>query len=353
MGGVTLVTGATGFIGTHLVRRLMTEGAAVRILVRAPERLHPDLRDQVGVVRGDIRDARAVGAAIRGVDTVLHLAACARAWARHESEFSEVNVDAVRVLLDAAARESIARLVHVSTILTLPPYRPAPVGVRHHVPTPYEATKQAGERLVEAYAASGRHAVIVHPTRVFGRGPFNDANAVAKLISLYVRGRFRIRIADGDVLGNYVHVDDVARGIVLAARRGRSGAHYVLGGHENVSLAGLLRLVDELADVHHHVLALPPSVAFAVAHAAALWGRLGGRVPITPGWVRTYLEDQRVDIGPARRDLGYGPRPLRQGVAETLAWLARAGRPQRTGGRARQWIVSRQPHAPWAEERVP
>src|SRR2546426_8456040 len=100
--------------------------------------------------------------------------------------------------------------------------------------SPYEATKRAGERLVEAYALSGRHAVIVHPARVYGPGPCNDANALTRVIDLYLRGRFRVRLEDGDVLGSYVHAADVADGIRRAAHAGRPGAHYVLGG-ENLS----------------------------------------------------------------------------------------------------------------------
>ncbi len=321
MGGITLVTGATGFIGAYVVRRLLAEDANVRVFVRAPERLEPGVRERVQIVQGDIRSARDFQAAVRGTETVLHLAACARAWSSDPCEFREANVDAVDSMLRASATESVQRLVHVSTILALPPYRPASVRHGYAKLTPYEATKQAADRLVEAYESSGRHAVIVHPTRVYGRGPFTDANAVAKTIWLYLNGRFRVRISDGNALANYVHVEDVAEGILLAARRGRSGAHYVLGGPDNVSLADLLGLVDELAGLHRRVLALPPAIAFSVARAAELWGRLGGQAPLTPGWIRIFLEDRRVDIGPARRELGYDPRPLWRGITEVLEWL--------------------------------
>lgn len=321
MGRLTLVTGATGFIGNYLVRRMLTEGTGIRVLVRTPERLDADVRSQVEIVRGDIRSTAAVERAVRGAHTILHLAAHARAWSRTPSDFTAVNVQGVERLLDAAAHEEVRRLVHVSTILTLPPYRTAPACGRHAAPTPYESSKLAGERLVEAYAAGGRHAVIVHPTRVFGPGPLTDANGVTKMIAFYLRGRFRLRIADGDVLANYVHAEDVAYGIMRAAESGRSGAHYVLGGEENVSLAALLALVGELAGIHHGVLALPPFAAFAVARAAELWGRLGGRPPLTPSWVRSFLEDRRVDITPTRQELGYAPRSLRQGLRETIAWL--------------------------------
>ena len=320
MSAVTLVTGATGFIGGYVVRHLVADGVPTRVLVRRPELLPSEVRGQVEVVQGDVRDRAALVAAVRGADTVLHLAACARAWSRDPTEFATVNVQAVEDLLEAAAGSGVERLVHVSTILTLPPSRPAPVRGFAARPTPYEATKRAGERLVEAYALSGRHAVIVHPARVYGPGPCNDANALTRVIDLYLRGRFRVRLQDGDVLGSYVHAADVADGIRRAAHAGRPGVHYVLGG-ENFSFRAFLDLVGELSGTRQRVVALPRRAALAAGYLGLLWGRLGGATPITPGWIRVFLEDRPGDIASARRDLGYEPRSARVGVAETIAWL--------------------------------
>ena len=326
MSDLTLVTGATGFIGSYLVRQLVAAGARTRVLARRPELLPAEARPCVEVVRGDVRDGAALAAAVQGAGTVLHLAACARAWSRDPTEFQAVNVVAVERLLEAAFRAGVERLVHVSTILALPPRRAAPVRGLAEEPTPYEASKCAGDRLVESYAAAGRHAVIVHPARVYGPGPCNDANALTRVIALYLRGRFRVRLDDGDVLGSYVHAADVAAGIRAAARavRARGGAHYVLGG-DNLSFRAFLDLVAEVSGVRHRVVALPRAAALAAGHVALLWGRLGGAAPITPGWVRVFLEDRPADIEPARRDLGYDPRPASAGVAETVAWLREGG----------------------------
>lgn len=320
MGGLTLVTGATGFIGSYLTRTLLAEGRQVRVFVRAPGRLHPSVRGRVGIVTGDLCDPARLAVAMQGVRTVHHLAAVAKAWSKDPRAFHQVNVVAVERLLEAAERAAVERLVHVSTILTLPPHRPAPGGSTDGERTPYAATKLAGERLVESRVAGGRHAVIVHPSRVYGPGSLDDANAVAKMIDLYLRGRFRVRLSDGDAQANYVHVEDVAAGIALA-EEAPSGRHYALGGPENVSLAQLLALVDRLAGVHRATFRLPRPLALAAGTAAELWGRLGGRAPITRGWVRTFLEDRRLDISPARDELGYAPRSLRRGMAETIEWL--------------------------------
>jgi len=320
MSGLVLVTGASGFLGSYVVRLLVTAGRPVRVLVRRPDALAPAVRSGVECVTGDVRDPAAVCRAVTGTQTVLHLAACARAWSRDPAEFTAVNVHAVEVLLEAAARAGVERLAHVSTVLTLPPFRPAAIDGPASRLTPYETTKRAGERLVESYAAQGRHATILHPTRVYGPGPRTEANAVSKVIALYLAGRFRVRLDDGDAVANYVHAADVASGIVLAGERGRPGAHYLLGG-ENASFHDFLALVGELSGVRRRVFALSPGAALLAAQVAEWWGRMGGTAPVTRGWVRVFLEDRRGDIGPARLDLGYAPRSLRAGLAETIEWL--------------------------------
>ena len=320
MSNLVLVTGASGFIGARVVRQLLAAGRLVRVLVRDPGRLEAHVRDRVACVTGDLRDAAAIARAVRGAHTVLHLAAVARAWSRDRDVFGAVNERATKDLVTAAAWAGVARLVHVSTVLTLPPYRAAGLAGAAAQPTPYEATKLAAERAVEAYAAQGGHAVVVHPTRVLGPGPLTDANALSRVIALYLAGRFRVRLDDGDVLANYVHVDDVARGVLLAAERGTAGAHYVLGG-DNASFRDFLAAVAEASGVRRRVFAVSAAAGLAAARAAEWWARLGGTAPITPAWVRVFLEDRRVDVEPTRRALGYAPRSLATAVAQTVAWL--------------------------------
>ena len=315
-----LVTGATGFIGSQLVRRLVDEGARVRILVRHPDSIDPGIRTRTELVEGDLRDPTLPRMLMPGVKTVLHLAAYARPWSRQPSLFTEINVNAVERLLEAARAAGVERVVHVSTDLTLRAGQPPPPGGSLPLGTPYSETKLAGDRLVESYAAAGYGAVIVHPTRVYGPGPLTEANALSKIIALYLRGRFRFRFDDRDVLANYVHVADVVEGIRLAAQRGRSGEHYVLGG-ENLSFRQFLEYVADISGIRHRVIALPRPAALAVGYAAVLYGRLGGTALIAPEWVRRFLADWRVESDADRRDFGYAPRPARERLAETIAWI--------------------------------
>jgi len=315
-----LVTGATGFIGRRLLPRLVTGDQHVRVLVRDPDRLPHDLRPRVEIVRGDLGDAGVADRAVTGVTHVLHLAALAKACTRDPRDFHRLNADAVSILLDAAARRRVERFVHVSSVLALPPARRVRARGVPHEPTTYGASKTASEDAVRRYVAAGHDAVIVRPTRVYGPGPWNDANGTTQVIAMYLKGRMRVRLLDGDAEANYVHVDDVARGIELAAERGRCGAAYMLGG-ENATLKGFFAAIGDIAGIRRLVLPVPPQAVLPVALLGALWCRLGGQASLTPAWINTFLEHRPADISAARADLGYDPMPLHEGLRRTLAWL--------------------------------
>ena len=309
-----LVTGATGFIGSRLVERLVADGHPVRALVRCTKRMRPEVRGRVDLVVGSLERPVALRRAMAGTATVFHLAGLATAWSRRKSDYTEVNVEGVRRVLVAAELEAVNRVVHVSTVLA-----------RFDActsPTPYVASKRAGQRLVERYVRGGGDAVIVQPCRVYGPGPLNDANGATRLIRSYVRSPLPVRLRDGGVRAHWVHVDDVVDGLLLADRCGKRGETYVLGG-ESSSVEELLDLVGELTGSRKRVFAIPATVALLAAGLAELGGVVGTPVPITRGWVRSFLEDQSVDLQPTRDALGFTPRTLRAGLAETLEWLER------------------------------
>jgi farnesol dehydrogenase len=312
-----LITGATGFIGAHLARRLLRRGARLRLMVRDPGRLHPLLRSRADVVVGALGDADAARYAMHGVGQVLHLAALARAFARDEKEYDRLNRRAVEILLDAAAGAGVARFVHVSSVAVLPPGGNASTRT-----TPYAVSKAASEEAVHRHVAAGHDAVIVRPSRVYGPGPCCDANGATRLADLYRRGLLRFRPDDGGVLANWVHVEDVAAGIELAARYGRRGAAYNLGG-EDASLSDYLEIVAGLDGRRRVVAVLPVRLCRIAAQLGLLWGRFGGRTSLTPAWLDYFLEHRPVDSGPARAELGYAPRSLRAGLRGTIAWLDR------------------------------
>jgi nucleoside-diphosphate-sugar epimerase len=315
-----LVTGATGFVGGHLMPKLLAQGEDVRVLVRDPDGLDPRFRHRVEVFEGTLEHDGDLKKAVDGCGKVLHLAALARACPKDPADYSRINARAVEVLLEAAARSGVERVVHVSSVAALPPTRFAKYRGISQRPTKYGLSKTASEALVHQYVAEGHHAVIVRPSRVYGPGPWTDANGTTRLMALYLSGKLRVRLADGGVEANYVHVDDVARGIVLASRLGQSGMAYNLGG-QDASLTEYFAAITAATGIKRTVVPIPPQALLPFAHFCAWWGRCGGRVNITPGWLNNFLEHRPMDITASREDLGYEPQTLAEGVASTLAWL--------------------------------
>lgn len=343
------VTGGTGFIGTRLVEALIDRGETIRVLSRrADPKLPPafDRQDggpwppigasssmsdrwaeRVELVRGDISDRDSLVRGMEGCSRVFHLAAYAKNWARDPQTYFDVNVQGMRNVLDAAGELGVERVVCTSSIVTLGPTPPGVVGdedtprITDRYYTEYEESKTVAEREALRHAQEGLPVVVVNPTRVFGPGHLSEGNALSRLIDEYDRGRMPFLLGRGLNVGNYVLVDDVAQGHILAMEKGRPGQRYILGG-ENVSLRDLLRMVDRVSGKRH--LHLPTFRIVALLFAEfqkkrAEWLDVYPR--ITPGWVKTFLVDWAHSSEKARRELGYRPTPLVEAVRITYEWL--------------------------------
>jgi farnesol dehydrogenase len=281
-------------------------------MVRRPARFAPAAAERIEVVYGDVTDAPAVERALAGATQVYHLAACAQAWMPDPEEFHRVNQLGTETVCRACRLHAVARLIHFSTPLAADPSR---------LMTPYQRTKAAAEEAVRQYVEEGGNAVIVRPTRVYGPGPLTKANSTTRIIDLYRRGLFRVRIADGGTRANYVFVEDVVAGAVSAAARGARGAAYDIGS-ENMTLTEFLGTVARVTGRRRTVVPLPRSVAGGIAAAAELGRRIGIEPMVTRDWVRLLALDWPVSSDLARRDLGYQPRGTDEGVAATVRWLA-------------------------------
>lgn len=319
------VTGGTGFVGDKLVASLLARGRSVRALARpTSERF---AAERLEWVEGDILDRDSLRRALEGCSEVFHLAAYARNWAKDPATFSRLNVGGTRNVFEAAAESGVRRIVYTSTVVV---FGPTPRGVVANEATPrstprflteYEETKSVAEREALDLVARGVPIVVVHPTRVYGPGKRTEGNSVSLMIDEYDRGRFPVVPGRGENVGNYVLVDDLVAGHLLAMEKGRVGERYILGG-ENISLAGLLRLVDVLTGKKHIQIGLPRPVAMSYARLERLKAEWLGLYPrITPGWVETFLEDWAYSSAKAETELGYRITPLREGVRRTLDWL--------------------------------
>jgi len=321
------VTGATGFIGTQLARELARQGHTVRALCRAGSDRSGLDHERIRIVEGDVLDRRSLQEGMAGCSQVYHLAAYARNWATEGKVFFEVNVEGMRNVFAVARAAGVRRVVLTSTIVTFGPTAPGTVGdettprLTPRYYTEYEETKTRAETEALEHAARGFPVVIVNPCRVYGPGKMTEGNSVSRMVDLYTRGRFPLLLNGGRNVGNYVFVDDLVRGHILAMGKGTIGQRYILGG-ENVSLAGLFRTVDELSGRKHIQLSLPPALARLYGKAESARARwFGGSPQITPGWIEAFLQDWAYSSARAERDLGYTITPLREGLRRTCQWL--------------------------------
>ena len=316
-----LVTGASGFIGAHVVAALAAEGAQVRAFDR---RAPYDLPAGAEPVAGDVLDRDALARAMDGCDAVFHLAAV-YSFARADAALMRaVNVDGTRAVLDAAARcASVRRVVHTSSCATCGPVpgrsaTEADGPAQYELVVPYKRTKLEGERLALAAALEGREVVVVNPTTPVGPGD-RRPTPTGKMIADVAAGRARAYLRGGAL--NVVAVTDVAAGHVRAFEHGRAGERYLLGG-ENLPMRDVFALVAAAAGRTAPRVAIPWRAAYAAARAADAALRPLGREPalLNLDEVRLARLPMRFDDARARRELGHRSRP----AAEALAEAARA-----------------------------
>lgn len=307
----TLVTGATGFLGGHLVRELVARGSSVRALARSPEAAAP-LRDVgVEVVVGDILDADSVQRAAEGCERVFHLAGIVAHDKRDRPRLQAVNVEGTRRLV--AAAEPGARVVHVASVATFgfvssPGDRADESRVLDPgVKLPYASTKREAELVALAAAAQGADIVVANPGFLIGPG---DVHRVSTWpIDAYLSGKLRVTTRGGLA---FTDARDVAVGLVALAEHGRAGERTALANSEgNLSWDEFFALVGTVAGRRRLTVRLPAKLA-----------AVGARVvpsPVSSGEILAAGHWWFCDSGKAERELGFGCRPLAETIADTIA----------------------------------
>ena len=322
-----LVTGASGFIGSAVVRQFVAEGSSVRALVRAASRRDHLTALGIEIVEGSINDAAAVRAALASCRYLVHVAADYRLWARDRREIFAANLDGTRVVMEEARRAGTERIVYTSSVATVQPRRAgSPADESAMMPEraasgPYQRSKIMAEALVREMAAQGLPAVIVNPATTIG--PFDvRPTPTGRIIIAAATGRIPAFVDTGL---NLVHVDDVARGHVAALRRGRIGERYILGG-DNVRFARMLADIAALVGRHPPRLRIPWYAALPVAWAAEAVSWITGREPLaTLEGVRHARDRMFFSTAKAEQELGIRARPYSEALADAVAWFRNAG----------------------------
>ena len=325
----TLVTGATGFVGSAVARALLARGHRLRLLVRPGS----DRRNVAGLgaelVEGDLRDPASLAAAVAGCRYVLHVAADYRLWVPDPAPMLAANVDGTRALLLAAAGAGAERIVYCSSVAALglvgdgtPGTEDTPVHLDGIVGA-YKRSKYLAEQavrdLVRDHAAP---VVIVNPSTPVGPRDIKPT-PTGKMVLDAAAGRMPAYVDTGL---NIVHVDDVAAGHVLALERGRIGEAYILGGHD-LGMPEVLAMVDDVMGRPTPRRArLPHGLLWPVALGMEGAARAFGIEPLVTREMLA-MAKKRMFFSPAKAiaELGYAPRPARQAVADAVAWFRGAG----------------------------
>jgi farnesol dehydrogenase len=323
-----LLTGGTGFLGRRTAARLAREHS-VRLLVR-PGPAREGLGDGVEVAAGDVTDRDSLVAAMTGCDAVIHAAALVKILAP-ATDFDRVNVGGLDNVLAAAERAGVRRLLYVSSFIALGPSESGPGGLLDESAEPlrpgrrwindYERTKSTADAAARAAIARGVPLSVVYPAVIYGPGELTEGNIVVRHLLDLAHRRLPALLGRPERRWSYAFVEDVAEGIARALERGEAGGRYVLGG-ENVASADFYRTVAELGGFRVPSARMPDAVATASGTLMKLAARFTGGTPkLTPDLVEIYRHDWAYDSSRAARELGYAPRPLATGLAETFAWL--------------------------------
>ena len=328
MTGLTLVTGATGFVGAAVVRALRRRGQQVRVLTRANSSRQNLAGLDVEVAIGDLLDPASLERAVAGCRAVYHVAADYRLWVPKPEEMFRANIDGSRALLLAAKRAGVERIVYTSSVATLgvnadhtPSNEDTPVAVADMIGT-YKKSKFLAEEEVRRLVKDAQvPAVIVNPSMPVGPGDVKPTPT----------GRMVIEAALGkmpaflDTGLNVVHVDDVAQGHLLAYDQGVVGERYILGG-ENLTLAQILALIAGLVGRKAPTVQLPRLPLFPIAVIAELWGRISGIEPmLTVDSLKMAAKYMHYSSERAKTELGYQARPAQQAFADAIQWYQAQG----------------------------
>ncbi len=325
----TLVTGATGFVGSHVARQLVGAGQSVRVLVRPNSNLKFLAGLKLEYFEGDLRDQRSLERAMHGVRRVFHVAADYRLWTPRPEEIYEINVEGTRKLLDAFAAQNSAveRLIYTSTVATIAVPRPGALPNESTQATfdemigHYKRSKFLAEKLVLERASAGMPIVIVNPTAPVGPSDWKPT-PTGRIILDFLQGKMPAYVDTGL---NVAPVEDIAAGHLLAAEKGRAGERYILGGR-NMTLKQILDALSAITGRPAPRVRLPHAVALAAGYADQLFSRLAGRRPQIPvEGVKMSRHRMFVESDKAARELGYKTTSVEAALERAVNWYQQHG----------------------------
>ncbi|HEX7696118.1 MAG TPA: hopanoid-associated sugar epimerase [Candidatus Acidoferrum sp.] len=322
----TLVTGAAGFLGSHVTRQLVARGDEVRVLLRASSTNRAIADLPLEYVTGDLRDPASLERAMKGVKRVFHVAADYRLWAKRKQDIYDSNVGGTKNLLDAAKRAGVEQLIYTSTVATIAVDRPQHPNeftdakleemVGH-----YKRSKWMAEREALGAAKSGLPVIVAMPTTPVGPWDWKPT-PTGKIILDFLNGKMPGYVKTGL---NFIGVEECAAGHLLIAEKGKVGERYLLGG-ENLTLKQMLDTLAKITGLRAPILKIPHGLALGVAYANTAFSRLVGREPGIPvEGVKIARHMMFVDCARAERELGFQAGPVVAALERAVRWYEANG----------------------------
>ncbi len=325
---LAFVTGATGFLGSHVARVLSQQGADLRLLVRPSSNLRNLEGLKAETAAGDLRDPASLEKAMGGCDTVFHVAADYRLWVRDPNEMYRSNVDGTRAILEAARKNGVGSVVHTSSVATVgfaanghPADEDSPVSLADMIGA-YKRSKFMSEQLALEAGRGGMRVVVVNPTTPVGEQDVKPT-PTGRIVVDFLKRKFPAYVETGL---NLVDVAECARGHVAALEKGRSGERYILGG-ENLTLKQILDKLAKMTGLPSPKIKLPYVFAFAAGVVdEAITGRILRREPrATVDTVRMGKKKMFASSGKAERELGWKIVPVDDALNRAVKWFQANG----------------------------
>ena len=325
---LAFVTGATGFVGSHVARALAAQGADLRLLVRSGSDLRNIQELQAERVMGDLRDAVSLKKAVAGCDVVFHVAADYRLWVRDPDEMYRSNVEGTKAILEAARESKVRRVVYTSSVATMGfqsnghlANEESPVSLANMI-GPYKRSKYMAEELAIRAGKSGMDVVVVNPTTPVGERDIKPT-PTGRIVVDFLKKKFPAYVDTGL---NLVDVAECAQGHIAALEKGRSGERYILGG-ENLTLKQILDRLADITGLPSPKIKVPYVVALATGVVdQVVTGYIRNREPrATIDAVRMGRKKMFVSSGKAEHDLGWKTVPVDAALRRAVEWFRANG----------------------------